>query len=301
MTRGYIKTTFGKVATLQQGLAFNKKTNHLMAKNGIPLLRIVNLKNGTSDKFVNEREVNPKFISTKEDIIFTRTGQVGLVFRGRHGIVHNNCFRVIPYENISRGYMYWYLRQDIIRRKANALAGGSAQPDLNHNAFKSIGFIYPEDLQTQESVANTLQNYEDLVENNSKRIEKLESMARLLYRHYFEVPESDGWEELPLSEALVVHRGKSYKSSELSESGGLPFVNLKCINRGGGFRKDGLKLFTGSFKEEQLVEKGDLVMAVTDMTQERMIIARAARVPCQPPTFCNTLSRLNCAVLSLAA
>ena len=73
-----------------------------MAKNGIPLLRIVNLKMVLQINLSTSVKVNPKFISTKEDIILPTQSQVGLVFRGRHGIVHNNCFRVIPYENISR-------------------------------------------------------------------------------------------------------------------------------------------------------------------------------------------------------
>ena len=37
-----------------------------------------------------------RFIASEDDIIYTRTGQVGLVFRKQQGVVHNNCFRVIP-------------------------------------------------------------------------------------------------------------------------------------------------------------------------------------------------------------
>jgi type I restriction enzyme, S subunit len=66
---------------------------------------------------------------------------------------------------------------------------------------------------------------------------------------------------------------------ELAEEGGLPFVNLKCFVRDGGFRRDGIKRFVGEAKPNQHVRPGDIVMAVTDMTQERRIIARAARVP----------------------
>jgi type I restriction enzyme S subunit len=40
-----------------------------------------------------------------------------------------------------------------------------------------------------------------------------------------------------------------------------------------------LKRYTGEFKEIHVAKKGDIVMAVTDMTQERRIVARAAIVP----------------------
>ena len=171
-------------------------------------------------------------------------------------------------------YLSYLLRTLNLRR----YAGGSAQPLMTQSVIKSIEADIPA-TESQVKIGKMLSAYDDLIENNSKRIEKLEAMARLLYRHYFEVPEATDWEELPLSETLLVHRGKSYKGTELSEAQGLPFVNLKCVNRGGGFRKDGLKLFTGSFKDTQRVERGDIVIAVTDMTQERMIVARAARVP----------------------
>jgi type I restriction enzyme S subunit len=65
----------------------------------------------------------------------------------------------------------------------------------------------------------------------------------------------------------------------LAEEGGLPFLNLKCLVRDGGFRRSGLKRYTGEYKDSHVAKKGDIVMGVTDMTQERRIVARAALVP----------------------
>ncbi len=176
-------------------------------------------------------------------------------------------------------YVYYLAKSELLRRPAEkSMVGASGRQRAQIESIQDID-IGNVSLDEQKKIAGALSAYDDLIENNSKRIEKLEAMACLLYRHYFEVPEATDWEELPLSEALLVHRGKSYKGTELSETQGLPFVNLKCVNRGGGFRKDGLKLFTGAYKQNQRVERGDLVMAVTDMTQERMIVARVARVP----------------------
>ena len=56
-------------------------------------------------------------------------------------------------------------------------------------------------------------------------------------------------------------------------------MTLKCFVRDGGFRRDGMKRFTGDAKPHQYVRAGDIVMAVTDMTQERRLVARAARIP----------------------
>jgi type I restriction enzyme S subunit len=176
--------TFGEVVRLEQGLCFNKKTNHLMAEHGIPLLRIADLINGTETKFADEGRVPKKFISDPKDIIYSRTGQVGLVFRGRIGVVHNNCFRIIPKDGVERDFVYWYLRQPRIIETARSLASGAAQPDLGHDAFKSIIFRYPPP-QTQRQLSRILSSYDDLIENNTRRIKILEQMAQMLYREWF--------------------------------------------------------------------------------------------------------------------
>ena len=92
-------------------------------------------------------------------------------------------------------------------------------------------------------------------------------------------PIPEGWETRRVRDVSDVVRGRSYRSAELVEEGGLPFVNLKCMARGGGFRRDGLKRYIGKYKSGQLVSEGDIVLAVTDLTQGREILARATRVP----------------------
>lgn len=59
----------------------------------------------------------------------------------------------------------------------------------------------------------------------------------------------------------------------------MPFITLKSFNRGGGYRADGLKRYSGPYKPGQVAEPGDVVMAVTDMTQNREVVGRVARVP----------------------
>lgn len=53
----------------------------------------------------------------------------------------------------------------------------------------------------------------------------------------------------------------------------------------GGFRRSGLKRYSGAYGEAHIARTGDIVVAVTDMTQERRIVARAARVPSLDAAF----------------
>lgn len=87
----------------------------------------------------------------------------------------------------------------------------------------------------------------------------------------------EGWEEVRVKDIAKVIKGKSYKSSELEESK-TALVTLKSFNRGGGYRLDGLKEYTGTFKHEQEVFAGDLIIAYTDVTQAADVIGKPAMV-----------------------
>jgi len=149
------------------------------------------------------------------------------------------------------------------------------------------------DLRTQRWVVDILGALDDLIETNRRRSALLEEMAKAIYREWFVRfrypgngdsalvdsplgPIPEGWRPCPLNEIATVVRGRSYRKHELVDAGGLPFVNLKCMIRGGGFRRDGLKRYVGQYKLEQRVAAGDIVMAVTDLTQGREILARAS-------------------------
>lgn len=95
---------------------------------------------------------------------------------------------------------------------------GAAQPSLNRNYLGAIPVRCP-DLRTQRQVARALGSLDDLIENNRRRIEILEDMARLIYREWFvhfrfpghedvELVDSDlgpipgGWDVQPVGEVV---------------------------------------------------------------------------------------------------
>ena len=98
---------------------------------------------------------------------------------------------------------------------------------------------------------------------------------RLVDSELGEIPE--GWEVVALGELVEAVKGRSYKSEELVESE-TALVTLKSFARGGGYRSDGLKPFAGTYKAEQVVHPGEVVIACTDVTQAAEVIGRPAIV-----------------------
>jgi type I restriction enzyme S subunit len=232
------------------------------------------------------------------DTLISTVGAIGRVafVSKQRGCIAQNVIAMRPNVSlVDPGYLFYLLSSDTIQNRLSSLNIGVAQPSLKVPHLLNLELEFP-NLPTQRKIAGILSAYDDLIENNLRRIKILEQMAQSLYREWFvhfrfpghesatfknselgRIP--DGWEVKEIQEVAIIHRGRSYKSSELVAEGGLPFINLKCVVRDGGFRRDGLKRFDGPYKDSHKVTTGDIVMAVTDMTQERRIVARAARVP----------------------
>ncbi len=87
-----------------------------------------------------------------------------------------------------------------------------------------------------------------------------------------------GWGIKSVAEVAEVVKGKSYTSKELAEQHDTALVTLKSFARGGGFRLDGFKPYTGSYKPAQVVVPGDLIIAYTDVTQAAELIGKPAIV-----------------------
>lgn len=183
---------------------------------------------------------------------------------------------------------------------------GSSQKALTIASLKQIECPLPP-VEIQERVVDILSAYDNLIENNQKQIKLLEEAAQRLYKEWFvdlrfpgyeDTPIVDGvpqgWSYKPLSDLFSFVRGKSYTSKELSDTSGVLMVNLKNIRAFGGYNRNAEKRFTGKCKDEQALNPGDLVMGVTDMTQERRLVGHTAIVPDlgEPMTFSMDLIKL---------
>ena len=230
------------------------------------------------------------------DLILAReapAGNVAVIKDGQTVCLGQRTVHLRPdREKVDSDFLCYYLLAP--RQQGLLLAGetGATARHVNMRDIRRLEVGRLPDLDTQETRGQTLACYDDLIENNRRRIELLEEAARLLYREWFVhfrfpghqdvkfiegLPE--GWQRRKVSDLADVFRGKSYRSSELADADGQPFINLKCVDRMGGFRISGLKWFRGEHKRHHLATPGDVLIAVTDMTRGAMIVAQAARVP----------------------
>jgi type I restriction enzyme S subunit len=153
---------------------------------------------------------------------------------------------------------------------------GSAQPSLNRNFLAKIPVQKPP-VDEQRRIAGVLGALDDLIEANRVQAERLDELVAVAAAQFMSSVAGRG--TVPLSRFCSTTKGFSYKSAELAE-GADTLVNLKNIGRGGTFERRGFKpLSSDRYKESQVVLPGDIVVSMTDLTQNRDVVARPVRVP----------------------
>lgn len=129
-----------------------------------------------------------------------------------------------------------------------SLDAGASNPTLNRNHAHLLPVRVPPS-STQERIGSILASIDELIENNQRRIEVLEEMARAIYREWFvrfqypghaDVPlvESafgpipEGWAGIPLFDVAEVGFGFSFKSKYFADAGPFPVIRIRDVPNG---------------------------------------------------------------------
>jgi type I restriction enzyme, S subunit len=180
-------------------------------------------------------------------------------------------------EKIVSPYLRYYLESPITRRyMKSGFITGAAIPRVVLEDFKRVKIRIPP-LPTQRKIAVILSAYDDLIENNTRRIQILEEMAQNLYRHWFVdfkfpghedvslvdsgtalglVPE--GWKIVSLLKIADVTYGYGFKSHLFTtEETDIPIIRIRDIP----------KISTETYSTETtnakyIVEDGDILVGM---------------------------------------
>ena len=232
---------------------------------------------------VSEKARNryPNYFLPPDSVSYTCIGAtIGKSCLNREYVLTNQQINsIIPNKSSNARFIYYYL--NAITPSIVAVAGGAATPIVNKSSFESIKINVPP-LPTQQKIAKILSNYDDLIENNLKRIKLLEESARLTYEEWFLRFRVDGkkldidaatnlpfgWEYSGLNNISTFTNGYAFKSKDFVEYGH-PVIKIKNIdgkmvdvhNTNRISANDVLKV-NDKFK----LHEGDLLIAMTGAT-----------------------------------
>lgn len=174
-------------------------------------------------------------------IVVGRKGSIGSVFLERRGFWPiDTVYYVEPKHGVLDLRFTYYLLRSLPLATMNSDA---AVPGLNRDRALDVEVFVPP-INQQRHIASILSAYDDLIENNTRRIAILEEMARRIYQEWFVrfrfpghegvrmveselglVPE--GWLVLAASMAMDIN-----PSTKVPKEGVKPFLAMNCLSDG---------------------------------------------------------------------
>jgi len=206
--------------------------------------------------------------------------------------LHNQrlgLIRDVDDSTLDKDFLYYLFNTRSVRGQIRGSASGTKVRHTAPERIYRVRVLVPSEVAEQRKIASILSTYDDLIENNRRRIQLLEQAARLLYKEWFihlrfpghehvkiidGVPE--GWERKPLSELAYITMGQSPKSIYYNEDGnGLPF-HQGVANFGIRFPSHK----TYCTVQNRIAEPGDILFSVRapvgriNITPDKIVIGR---------------------------
>ena len=147
-------------------------------------------------------------------------------------------------EPIDTGFIFYLIASPSFIDHATAISSGTNMPRAKWSVLNQMDWGIPEQ-EKQVKIGAILSPYDDLIENNTRRIQILEEMAQIIYRQWFvefqfpghekvQMVESElgmipqGWEVKILGDLCNVVPGYAFKSKDWQDTG-VGVVKIKNI------------------------------------------------------------------------
>jgi type I restriction enzyme S subunit len=187
----------GAIAEIQDGNHGDKHpTSKDYVEDGIPFLMASDIGNdGMAD--LDHCKFIPQSLADSLRIGFAREGDVLLTHKGSVGRVavvppisnyimltpQVTYYRVQP-SRLSNRFLSFAFRHPDFQQRMVSLSAQSTRPYIGITAQRQLHVFLPL-VTTQRKIASILSAYDDLIENNTRRIAILEAMAQAIYREWF--------------------------------------------------------------------------------------------------------------------
>ena len=212
------------------------------------------------------------------------------------------CFINVK-EDYSKEFFRYILTTQEFQKYMLQVAHGSTIKNFAPGQVGEFSMNLPEE-NDQFKIATVLSLIDNKIEHNNNLSTTLSSLAKTIYDYWFvqfDFPDKNGkpykssggkmvwneelkrpipkgWEVKRMGNLISYNRGVSYTGKDLEDSG-VPIISLASIDRAGRYIPDGIKYYNKDYPRSKVLRPYDLIMANTDMTQERAVMGKIIFVP----------------------
>jgi type I restriction enzyme S subunit len=218
------------------------------------------------------------------DVAVVRTGYPGTACVIPKTLPSSNCADLVvirPGEEINAHFLVAVFNSTWGRGAVAGNLVGVAQQHFNVGAAKELVIDLPP-IATQTKIAGILSAYDDLIENNTRRIAILEEMAQAIYREWFvhfrfpgheqvrlvdsqlgKIPE--GWKVGVINDAARLLSGFAFKSETFVDDGEYRLVTIKNVHDGRFVEESDslLDALPDKMPDHCHLSSGDLLLSLT--------------------------------------
>lgn len=290
-------------------------TEHKTAPNvdvGIPSIRTPNVGKGRlildkDIKYVDEPtfvEWTKRGVPRKNDLIIAREAPVGnvalvpdiqLCLGQRTVLVRPNNTKA------NSSYLCYYLLSPKMQYKMLSGSGGSTVAHLNMKDIRNLELESLPALSTQHKIASILSAYDDLIENNLKRIKLLEDKAQLHYRELMqEISYNKTKRKEYIKDCLAFYIGGGWGEEDYKESFTEPAFVIRGTDipdaRGGNISGIPLRYHKVSNLASRKLQIGDIVFEVSNgqinNIGRTVLISDRLKGQFEQPVMCASFAKL---------
>lgn len=209
----------------------------------------------------------------RRDIVLPRRGAItkrAFIREDQEGwLCGTGCLKIeLRGNQLIPEYLYYYLDQPQVVQWLEQNAVGTTMLNLSTKIVSKLPVRFPNPA-TQVTIATILAGYDDLIENNRRRMALLEEAARQLYREWFVclrfpghehtrivdgVPE--GWERKTLG-AIAQTNAESHKARSLPDE--INYIDISSVAQGRIVAKTPMPSSESPGRARRIARDGDII------------------------------------------
>ena len=169
----------GQLCTFTQGIQIS--LDETLRKNREGYIRYLYINDFSSERnlrFIKD-EFPTKIVKDKELVMANTGHSAGTIFRGKHGVLSNNAFKISIKKNIESEYLFYFLSTDTYWFNIRKLFNTAGQPHVGHTNIAKLQFFCPP-LDEQKKIISIIQKIDQNISDKNRKVSKIRSIKKSL-------------------------------------------------------------------------------------------------------------------------
>lgn len=244
------------ICDIQYGYPFDSSGFSSSAEDGMPLIRIRDVKDGHSETYF-KGDFPEEYIIHKGDYLVGMDGEFNIAaWQSDDALLNQRVCRIASKcHNVSTHYLYRFLTKELKR-----IEDETPFVTVKHLSAKRLNQVYLNvpSLPEQERIVAELDLLTGIIDKQKAQLKELDTLAQSIFYDMFGDPIENvkGWDISKLEDVSTLINGRAYKQDELLSEG-----KYKVLRVGNFFTNDNYYYSNLELEEEKYCYCGDLLFA----------------------------------------